>query len=246
MSDQLIRKVLSPFTPRHATQRHLSVINVGDAQFFSRERTEDKTDKGNTPYSLSLAHRLCIASKLAYEDIDVVRYELKQAGYTMDSFKPIGYKNTCAYVIENETDVFLVFRGTNPLNMQNYLTNLDAGLTEISMGKETARVHKGFWDAMGATTIAENVPEELHLDLRHASLTQSISSAVMAIVSIIKFVSLSVFQNVTDPIDTSWLTTSDVRYTSLYSQAENSILKSIGPEKRLFITGHSLGGALAT
>ncbi|KAG1223287.1 hypothetical protein G6F68_020386 [Rhizopus microsporus] len=61
-------------------------------------------------------------------------------------------------------------------------------------------------------------------------------------------VSVNVFQNVTDPIDAGWVTTSEVRYHSLYSQAENWILKVMqeNEKKRLYITGHSLGGALAT
>lgn len=40
-----------------------------------------------------MAHTLCVASKLAYEDVDVVKHELEQAGFDIvSSFKPIGYK----------------------------------------------------------------------------------------------------------------------------------------------------------
>ena len=121
MSDQLIRKLLSPFIPEHATKRHLckrtermyfslsllklfiAVINVGDAKFFRLGNHHHQTPPKSTrsfenekgfkrpQYSLSIAHTLCIASKLAYEDVDVVKYELEQAGY-LNSFKPIGYK----------------------------------------------------------------------------------------------------------------------------------------------------------
>jgi hypothetical protein len=34
-----------------------------------------------------------VASKLAYEDVAVVKYELEQAGYDVEkTFRPIGYK----------------------------------------------------------------------------------------------------------------------------------------------------------
>ncbi|ORE20645.1 alpha/beta-hydrolase [Rhizopus microsporus] len=266
MSDQLIRKLLNPFIPQHATKKHLSVINVGDAKFFRlgnhhrhdppKSSKSFETEKGfkRPEYSLSMAHTLCVASKLAYEDVDVVKHELEQAGFDIvSSFKPIGYKNVCAYVVEKEGDILLVFRGTNPLNIQNYVTNIDAGLTEIfSADTPMGKVHKGFWDAMGATTTTHVQEEEtrIHLELSHTSLLQSIASAVKATLQIMRMVSFNIFQNVVDPIDASWVSTSEVRYHSLYSQAETWIMRVMQERsetrKRLFITGHSLGGALAT
>jgi hypothetical protein len=47
-------------------------------------------------YSLSVAHTLSVASKLAYEDVAVVKYELEKAGYDVENtFKAIGYKVYC-------------------------------------------------------------------------------------------------------------------------------------------------------
>lgn len=44
-------------------------------------------------YSLCMAHTLSVASKLAYEDVAVVKYELEKAGYDVENtFKAIGYK----------------------------------------------------------------------------------------------------------------------------------------------------------
>lgn len=44
-------------------------------------------------YSLSVAHTLSVASKLAYEDVAVVKYELELGGYDVENtFKAIGYK----------------------------------------------------------------------------------------------------------------------------------------------------------
>lgn len=93
-----------------------ALINVGDSRFFKtvQEELEEKEAKkqqhhqepierlygssGNLnykrpEYSLSVAHTLSVASKLAYEDVAVVRYELEKAGYDVENtFKPIGYK----------------------------------------------------------------------------------------------------------------------------------------------------------
>jgi hypothetical protein len=44
-------------------------------------------------YSLSLAYTLASASKLVYEDVEVIKYELKKAGFDVENtFKPIVYK----------------------------------------------------------------------------------------------------------------------------------------------------------
>jgi hypothetical protein len=40
-----------------------------------------------------MAHTLSVASKLAYEDVEVVRFELQKAGFDMDNtFRAIAYK----------------------------------------------------------------------------------------------------------------------------------------------------------
>lgn len=150
---------------------------------------------------------------------------------------------------------------TNPLNIQNYVTNIDAGLTKVSSGNGyMGKVHKGFWDAMGATASSSDLNEDsdsnIRIELSSASLYQSISSSVFAIVRIMKMLSFNIFANVVDPIDASWAghNSSIIRHQSMYTQAESTILNLFsntavmdeGKKKKLYITGHSLGGALAT
>jgi hypothetical protein len=139
------------------------------------------------------------------------------------------------------------------LNIQNYVTNIDAGLTSINADKSMGRVHKGFWDAMGSV---ENTPStshaSVHVELSDASLSQALSAACQGVVRIFSLLSTAIFKNVVDPIDASWAGYSpNVRYQSAYMQSEDWILQLIGTnadskKKRIYITGHSLGGALAT
>lgn len=90
------------------------MINVVDSRFFSafneeaNETTKEKEKKSKLmnfeygksnpdfkrpQYSISMAHTLAVASKLAYEDVTVVKYELEKAGFDVEhTFKAIGYK----------------------------------------------------------------------------------------------------------------------------------------------------------
>lgn len=81
---------------------------MGDSRFFNahkqlneesiQEQEPSEMNDGNVEfkkpqYSLSVAHTLSVASKLAYEDVAVVKYELEKAGFDVEgTFKPIGYK----------------------------------------------------------------------------------------------------------------------------------------------------------
>ncbi|CEI93252.1 hypothetical protein RMCBS344292_07491 [Rhizopus microsporus] len=310
MSDHLIRVLLRLFVGKHVTNRYYSITSAMDPQldlfddsipetryledrdlFRQRKQlrmTEQQGYESRTlttllkrpKYSLSLAYTLAVASKLVYEDVEVIKYELRKAGFDVDrTFRPIAYKNICAFITEKDDDILLVFRGTNPLNMQNYLTNITFTMTKVeSAWGPMGKVHKGFWKAMGEPRKkmerkGTDRRPILRIVLNNTSIFKTILSALKGTAKILHFLSINLFYHVNEPIDSTWIgPDKDIRTHSMYAQAEEYILKLIQQsmpsdprpasrgsglsshgrtstfkkKKRLFITGHSLGGAMGT
>jgi hypothetical protein len=86
--------------------------HLEDSELFKQRKQMRMTDEKNGPesreltallkrpkYSVPLAYTLSVASKLVYEDIQVIKYELKKAGFDVDNtFRPIAYKVSMIYV----------------------------------------------------------------------------------------------------------------------------------------------------
>ncbi|ORZ12395.1 hypothetical protein BCR42DRAFT_420534 [Absidia repens] len=102
LCEEVIRVSLMVFIGQHPSGRSISVVNAMDPMFdfHALEKKSTTTTNVASPessplptapslltrmmnrpqYSLPLAYTLSVASKLGYEDIDVIKYELKQAG----------------------------------------------------------------------------------------------------------------------------------------------------------------------
>ena len=133
-------------------------------------------------------------------------------------------------------------------------------------------VHKGFWKAMGDPPIrhhsnsqqvidnstdgspsASTDSSRIQIELNNTSLYQTIASAVHAVIKVLQFLTANVFHYVSDPVDSSWTGPDvDIRSNTMFSQAEKHIIELLRhnrhdhKHRRVFITGHSLGGSLGT
>ena len=154
-----------------------------------------------------------------------------------------------------DSQMLIYLYRTNPLNFQNYITNIHMGMIGINDVDGTAmgHVHKGFWRALGEPEVKrrDTTSATVQIELNAVSLYRTIASALQACFKILQFLTLNVFHHVTDPVDSSWIGhDTDVRSHSMFYQAERYILKLMATRRtkstQLFITGHSLGGALGT
>ncbi|ORZ35611.1 hypothetical protein BCR44DRAFT_1499496 [Catenaria anguillulae PL171] len=135
-----------PATPEGVT----AAAAQGDGQ---QEQTSDMLLRAQgIPFRPKTAYSMAMAAKLAYEDLAIVRHELEAAGYDMETFQPIHYRNTCGFVVAKGRKIIVIFRGTAPLNAANILTDIRHHMcpaAEPTSGVEMGQVHEGFLDALG-------------------------------------------------------------------------------------------------
>ncbi|KAL1917237.1 uncharacterized protein VTP21DRAFT_4893 [Calcarisporiella thermophila] len=323
--DAMVRAVLKRFVGHHApTGRPFSLVNACDTRFQplglfddSKAALEDEEIANEFAeaarlarlegshlvprmpfYSRTIAFTLAMLSKLSYEDLPVIKYELERhGGFDMSTLKPIAYKNTCGIIVEKGDDIVLVFRGSQPLNLQHLSTDLQHRLKPLvsPYHGQMGRVHGGFDQALGEPPDPSKVTPRsstLNIELSNTSLQRTIKTALRATVQLIEFVIVSVLRHVREPVDHRFLGT-EVPWESAYAQAENWILNLVERDypgatellhdnsssddestggvilgngnhayyrprrgsirfdrrrgrKRLYITGHSLGGGLAS
>lgn len=95
---------------------------------------------------------LAAASELAYVKDETVRTaKLIQWGFTQSRMVDINKKpfvDTQAFVCSNSNTLLIAFRGTEPTDLQDWLTNVRFDLTEGPIRNIQNKVHRGFMEAL--------------------------------------------------------------------------------------------------
>ncbi|KAG0068967.1 hypothetical protein BGZ89_003763 [Linnemannia elongata] len=174
----------------------LEMANIDKARYSSEQGFDDDGDLpsadssqakqgGDRPrYSQPIATTLAMVAKLVYEDVPIIRHELARSGYDLHSFRAIAYRNTCGFIVQKGRNIVLVFRGTDPLNLQNAWTDLQSRLVPIQTLQDPpvplGKCHKGMYNALGkadnfilpSEQLAQQQREESRLGRRRYSDTE--------------------------------------------------------------------------
>lgn len=109
-------------------------------------------DHQNTEYGLHHAYWLCKAAGLAYEDESEIRSEIREWGFDRFRFfhskheMPFPLDDTQAYVAASDNMIILAFRGTEPTNVRDWLSDVNAPAAPGP--SQQGLVHLGFNQAL--------------------------------------------------------------------------------------------------
>ncbi|KAF9921253.1 hypothetical protein FBU30_008770 [Linnemannia zychae] len=142
----------------------LEMANIDKSRYDSEQGFDERNTllpaessepkQGDRPrYSQPIATTLAMVAKLVYEDVPIIKHELALSGYDLHSFRAIAYKNTCGFIVQKGRNIVLVFRGTDPLNLQNAWTDLQSRLVPIQTLQDPpvslGKCHQGMYNALG-------------------------------------------------------------------------------------------------
>ncbi len=103
-----------------------------------------------TRWAPANAMALAYAARLAYSDPVAIQLQLGQWGFDAARFGFVHCPNVRplldrqGYMVANDDAIIIAFRGTQPDNARDWLTDLDAVLRPFVIG----RVHHGFYDGL--------------------------------------------------------------------------------------------------
>ena len=98
----------------------------------------------SSAFDLQRAQRLAIASEISYAGPKRIESVMRQQlGY--ESLRFIDIDGTECFVAAGRDDIIVSFRGTEPTELSDWITDLDFDLVPGPLG---GRVHEGFYDAL--------------------------------------------------------------------------------------------------
>jgi triacylglycerol lipase len=104
-------------------------------------------------YDDRTAHELATIAAMSYQDAATVVQKMHDRGF--DQFHFFDRGETQAYLVGNAEKLVLIFRGTEPQNVQDWITNGQVAKVRAAGG----RVHSGFWQ--GAQAVWSDVESEV-------------------------------------------------------------------------------------
>ncbi|KAG0244494.1 hypothetical protein B0O80DRAFT_397848 [Mortierella sp. GBAus27b] len=146
----------------------LKMANIDKSRFDGGENLAQDPTKPSIPrprYSQPIATTLAMLTKLVYEDVPIIRHELSLSGYDLNSFRAVAYRNTYGFIVQKGRNIVLVFRGTDPLNLQNAWTDIQSRLVAIETTQDPptplGKCHQGMYNALGKSDNFTLPSEEL-------------------------------------------------------------------------------------
>lgn len=227
--DKVLRKLLAKHAPCPVEGSSWSLVNSLDYNFvgFKGKHLKkyikthtllDTAHISHTP-SLVVVRDLGLAAKLAYEDPNVIRYICQTWKMETAPHLYFSFKDTQAYIMYDEDNIVLSFRGTELLNPKDWSTDFkvkfvpmyanasngaggidDDGPDEASSLKP--KTHKGFLESLGL----------------HFLYDQCVQKAQQS--------------------------NDESLYLKIYEVLNQMLYKD--PHKKIWVAGHSMGGALAS
>ncbi|PRP75261.1 hypothetical protein PROFUN_15882 [Planoprotostelium fungivorum] len=143
--DRGLRKILSSTdrSLRHPSGTNVSIVNSPLPDFQPCGDFDDFHVLPTVPlhYSENAAISCGNIARLVYEDVPLIRYELKKGGFEDDTLRLIHYHNTVGFCARKGNRIIVVFRGTDPLNLMHIFTDLRLG--QVSLSELDDRDEKG-------------------------------------------------------------------------------------------------------
>jgi len=121
---------------------------------YQYDREKNPFDPSATGFAPNNALCLAAASNLVYEKSDQLRAaEISKWGFTQHRFVNITIRpkiDTQAFVCSDPKVLLIVFRGTEPTDLKDWLTNARFELADGPIRNAKNKVHRGFKEALDA------------------------------------------------------------------------------------------------